>query len=147
MKIPHKQIFICGKWWTINIDNKLEEVGVTYDNNTISINASMCSCKQSWEDTLLHELLEAVLMASGASYDQSYGKEYLYCFDHDKFRNQIVPEILSIIKQLNFGGWKYGNKKTHERKGKVRRVQSGRKEGEVKTTETAFTNKRFLKPY
>ena len=101
-----KSIFICGKNWTIKKDEKLDCAGQASGNLVISINPTCIFSDAQMADTVLHECLEAILMMSGASYTSDEGKEMFYAFNHDKFRNQICPEILSVVRQLKLKGFK-----------------------------------------
>lgn len=147
MKIPAR-FFICGKWWNIHIDKKISAAGITYDDQTIAINPDKCPSEADKADTLLHEILEALFYETGVAYDQSYGKEQLYSFTHDKFQNQLVPEILSIIKQINFGRFEYGkSKKKQKWKRKVSGVQGNRKERKTQTEFSDEAVEAFVRPF
>lgn len=102
-----KQVFICGRNISVVVENNLPYMGsYTSDERKISLSDKLHKDKHPEEikDTLLHECLEALFGLINCKYNAT-GKT-LYIIDHDTLQTLVVPELLSIIKQIDFGKYK-----------------------------------------
>jgi len=106
---------IAGKEWTIV---RTSDLGGWFDSNILTIGIGH-SNKADMLDTLMHEILEAVLFERGYRYKlyDEGNEKMLFSFNHAEFDNIACDMVLALkpfLKNINFNR-KYGYKNRKKR--------------------------------
>ena len=110
-KIPG-QIFMNGKNVKFTVDNDMKDLGKGEEwKELITINLKGHEDKSitALQDTVLHEAVETLCDMINCRYVAT--GQSLIIIDHDKFQHSFIPNLLSIIKQLDFGSYEKPAKK------------------------------------
>lgn len=90
-----KDLKLFGHTWKVKYDKKTGNASFNFATRTVSIGTKF----NEEEETLLHEILEVVLVHNSCRYDSAMdgGKEFLFNFTHSEFSN-IVKDFYAALK-------------------------------------------------
>jgi hypothetical protein len=103
MIIIPKEIRICGKLYKIEIDDNLGSAGeFSCSRQIIKIGRKRISEKRQL-DTLMHEIIETILVERDARYQLPYTNndngDYIFNFNHKEWEH-IAVDISDILDQI-----------------------------------------------
>ena len=91
-EIPEK-LKVLGKTYKITKDKKL--YGASFQTGSLSIKIGTAGGFERSRNSLMHEILEIILVELGYRYDSSVDSEFMFIFNHSQFRT--FSEIFSGV--------------------------------------------------